>query len=117
MQLQKDFCERPPGDKKGAVLDGRDIGTVIAPHADVKIFITASPEARAQRRFKELQSRGENVLEAMVIADMKERDARDANRAIAPTKPAADAVMLDTTHLTVEQALAKAIEIVEKTKR
>jgi CMP/dCMP kinase len=117
LKFQQDFCATPPDGKKGAVLDGRDIGTIIAPHADVKIFITASPEARAQRRFKELQSRGENVLEAMVIADMKERDARDAGRAIAPTKPAPDAITLDTTSLTADQALAAAIKIIEKTMR
>jgi cytidylate kinase len=93
------------------VLDGRDIGTVIAPEAKVKIFVTASAEARAERRFKELQGRGLTTTYAEVLADMQSRDARDAERAIAPTKPAPDAVVLDTTHLTAVQALEEAIRI------
>jgi cytidylate kinase len=115
LQFQKDFCATPPGGKKGAVLDGRDIGTVIAPDARVKIFITANVEARAARRFKELQGRGVAATYESVLADMVARDARDAERAIAPTKPAADAVVLDTTDLTAEQAFAKAVEIVAAT--
>ena len=93
-------------------MDGRDIGTVIAPDATVKIFVTASAEARSLRRFKELQGRGQNATYAAVLADMKERDARDAERTIAPTKPAHDAVMLDTTAINAEQALAEAVNIV-----
>ena len=112
MKFQKDFCAKPPGDAKGAVLDGRDIGTVIAPDAEVKIFVTADPKTRAERRFKELQARGENVTFESVLADMKARDARDANRPIAPTKPAPDAIVLDTTELNAEQALRMAVEIV-----
>ncbi|MGB9151632.1 MAG: (d)CMP kinase [Alphaproteobacteria bacterium] len=112
LKFQKDFCLSPPGGKKGAVLDGRDIGTVIAPDAPVKIFVTASAEARSLRRFKELQGRGQNATYAAVLADMKERDARDAERTIAPTKPAHDAVMLDTTAINAEQALAEAVNIV-----
>jgi len=97
------------------VLDGRDIGTVIAPEAVVKIFVTASAEARAERRFKELQGRGQNATYAAVLADMKERDARDAERSIAPTKPAPDAVILDTTEMTAEQAFQEAVRIASKT--
>ena len=111
LKFQKDFCILPPDGKKGAVLDGRDIGTVIAPDAKVKIFVTASPEARAERRYKELQGRGQNATYAAVLADMKERDARDAERSIAPTKPAPDAVMLDTTEINAEQAFAEAVRI------
>jgi cytidylate kinase len=111
LKFQKDFCEKPPQGKKGAVLDGRDIGTVIAPDAPVKIFVTASAEARAMRRFKELRARGQDATYASVLADMKERDARDATRSLAPVKPAPDAVVLDTTKLDAEQAFAKALEI------
>jgi cytidylate kinase len=117
LKFQQDFCVHPPAGKKGAVLDGRDIGTVIAPQAEVKIFVTASAEARAQRRFKELQGRGINTSYDAVLADMQARDARDAERAIAPTKPAADALVLDTTALTAEQALAAVIEITDKIKK
>lgn len=111
LKFQQDFCAHLPDGAAGAVLDGRDIGTVIAPHAQVKIFVTASAEARAERRFKELQSRGIETTYDAVLADMKARDARDAERAVAPTKPATDAVLLDTTDLNAEQALAAAIEI------
>ena len=115
LKFQKDFCATPPDGKKGAVLDGRDIGTVIAPDAQVKIFVTASAEARADRRFKELQNREQNATYAAVLTDMKERDARDAERSIAPTKPAPDAVTLDTTPLTAAQAFEEAVRIVDMT--
>ncbi len=111
LKFQQDFCAHPPGGKPGSVLDGRDIGTVIAPHAPVKIYVTASPEARAQRRFNELQQRGENATYAGVLADMKERDARDVSRSVAPAKPAPDAVLLDTTDMNAEQAFMKALGI------
>ncbi|MDD4617382.1 MAG: (d)CMP kinase [Alphaproteobacteria bacterium] len=111
LKFQKDFCAIPPNGKRGAVLDGRDIGTVIAPHARVKIFVTASAEARAFRRHMELQSRGEKTSYEDVLADMKARDARDAERTIAPTKPAPDAIMLDTTKLNVQEAFAEALKI------
>jgi cytidylate kinase len=114
LQCQKDFCALPPDGKPGAVLDGRDIGTVIAPQAQVKIYVTASTEARAKRRFKELQGRGEDVTYAAVLTDMKARDARDAERAVAPAKPAPDAVILDTTEMTAEQAFAEALKMVTK---
>jgi cytidylate kinase len=114
LKFQQDFCATPPDGKPGAVLDGRDIGTIIAPHAPVKIYITASPEARAQRRFNELQNRGENVTYAAVLTDMKERDTRDSTRAIAQAKPAPDAVQVDTTNMTVDESFAEAVLISER---
>lgn len=106
---QRDFAARSPG----AVLDGRDIGTVIAPGADVKIFITATPEVRARRRVLELRGRGEQIEEAQVLADLQRRDERDSSRAEAPLKPARDAYLLDTTHLGIDAALRAAIAIIE----
>lgn len=97
----------------GAVLDGRDIGTVICPDADVKLFVTASAECRAERRFQELSGKGMDVSYASVLADVKERDARDRNRAAAPLVPADDAEMLDTSDLSVEEAIAAAVRIVK----
>ncbi|MGE4350909.1 MAG: (d)CMP kinase [Bdellovibrionales bacterium] len=114
LKFQQDFAHNPPEGKKGAVLDGRDIGTVIAPDAKVKIYVEASPEVRATRRFLELQGRGENVTEAQVLADLKARDARDTQRATVPAKPADDAVILDTSHLDADEAFAAALGIVEK---
>jgi cytidylate kinase len=107
--LQHEFARSKPG----AVIDGRDIGTVIAPHAEVKIFVTATPEERARRRILELRGRGETVDDAAVLADIKARDERDMNRAVAPLKPAPDAVLLDTTHLAISPAVRAAIDIVE----
>jgi cytidylate kinase len=106
---QREFATRPPG----AVLDGRDIGTVIAPGADVKIFVTATPEARAARRTLEFHARGEAVDEKDVLADIKRRDDRDINRAAAPLKPAPDAYLLDTTHLGIDAAFRAAVDIIE----
>lgn len=107
--LQHEFARSKPG----AVIDGRDIGTVIAPHAEVKIFVTATPEERARRRILELRGRGETVNDAAVLADIKARDERDMNRPVAPLKQAADAVLLDTTHLAISPAVRAAIDIVE----
>jgi len=106
---QREFATRPPG----AVLDGRDIGTVIAPGADVKIFVTATPQARARRRALEFRARGEYVDEADVLADILRRDERDTNRATAPLKPAPDAYLLDTTHLGIDAAFRAAVDIIE----
>jgi cytidylate kinase len=111
LKFQQDFGKKPPDNKPGAILDGRDIGTVIAPKAIVKFYVTASAEARALRRFKELQGRGESVTYAAVLADMKERDARDAARSVAPLKPAPDAVILDTSNMTADQAFEAALKI------
>lgn len=101
------------GQDGGAVLDGRDIGTVIAPSADVKLFVTASAQVRAQRRLKELANRGMHARYADVLADIRARDERDSSREAAPLKPAADAVLLDTTMLGVDEAIAEAIRIAE----
>ena len=106
---QREFAMRPPG----AVLDGRDIGTVIAPGADVKIFVTAGPEVRAARRARELRERGEQVSEADVLADIKRRDERDSTRAAAPLKAAPDAHLLDTSNMDISTAIRAAIDIVE----
>jgi cytidylate kinase len=111
--LQHDFAKSKPG----AVIDGRDIGTVIAPHAEVKIYVTATPEERARRRILELRGRGEIVDDAAVLADIKARDERDMNRPVAPLKQAEDAILLDTTALNVEAAVAAATEIVEASAR
>jgi CMP/dCMP kinase len=112
IDMQRAFASRP----QGAVLDGRDIGTVIAPEAEVKIFVTASPEARAQRRALELRGRGEKVDYAGILDDIRKRDERDSTRAEAPLKPAADAHLLDTTDLNIEGAFAAALALVEGTK-
>ncbi len=108
-QRQVDFANQPGG----AILDGRDIGTVIAPHADVKLFITASAEIRAQRRYSEMQLRGLDVDYANILADIRARDKRDQERADAPLKAAADAILLDTGNLTIGAAVQAAIALVE----
>ncbi|MDD3182117.1 MAG: (d)CMP kinase [Alphaproteobacteria bacterium] len=113
LKFQQDFAAHPPLGKKGAVLDGRDIGTVIAPHAKVKIYVEASPQVRANRRFLELRVRGENVTEASVLAELQARDARDTQRATVPTKPADDAVILDTSDMNADEAFEAALGIVE----
>jgi CMP/dCMP kinase len=108
-QRQVDFANQPGG----AVLDGRDIGTVIAPHADVKLFVTASAEVRARRRYEEMLSRGLDVDFENILADIRLRDERDTNRTEAPLKPAVDAILLDTGDLTIGGAVQKAIELVD----
>ena len=110
IDMQRAFAGR----EQGAVLDGRDIGTVIAPEATVKIFVTASPDARAQSRALELRGRGEKVDYASILEDIKKRDKRDSERVLAPLKPASDAHLLDTTDLNVEAAFAAALKFVEK---
>ena len=109
MNYQREFATKPPG----AVLDGRDIGTVIAPGADVKLFVVASPEVRAARRTLELKARGEPADEQEVLADLLRRDERDSRRTAAPLKPAPDAHLLDTTHLGIDAAFRAAVEIIE----
>jgi cytidylate kinase len=109
-RLQQDFATVPPG----AVLDGRDIGTVICPFADAKIFVTASPEVRAKRRAIEMRSLGQIVDETAILADIRRRDERDCQRAIAPLKPAADAHILDTSDLDIDAVMREAIAIVDK---
>jgi cytidylate kinase len=107
LERQQDFASEPAG----AVLDGRDVGTVIAPDADVKLFVTATPEVRAERRLNELQSRGMNAHYDDVLADIRSRDERDSGRAIAPLKAAPDALLLDTSNLSPEEAIAQAIRL------
>jgi CMP/dCMP kinase len=109
LAFQRDFGRTPPG----AVLDGRDIGTVVFPDAEAKIFLTASAEARARRRAAELERAGEAMAYSEVLADIRQRDARDTTRAAAPLKPAPDAHLLDTTHLDIDAAFRAAIDIVE----
>ena len=111
--FQQEFAAAPPG----AVLDGRDIGTVICPNADVKIFVTAAPEVRARRRALELRGRGENANEAEVLADILRRDQRDRSRSTAPLVQAADAHLLDTTALDIEAAFRAALALVEQARR
>jgi cytidylate kinase len=110
LKRQQDFARQPGG----AVLDGRDIGTVIAPRADVKLFVTASPEARAERRLRELQGRGMSAHYEDVLADIRSRDERDSGRAVAPLKPARDAVVLDTSERSPEQAIAEALRLADQ---
>jgi cytidylate kinase len=106
LEFQRAFAARLPG----AVLDGRDIGTVVCPDADIKFYVIASDEIRAQRRHKELLDRGKASIYARVLQDLKERDARDSERSVAPMKPAKDAVVLDTTVLDAEAAYAAAMK-------
>jgi CMP/dCMP kinase len=112
-KLQQDFAAPPPG----AVLDGRDIGTVICPEAEVKIFVTASPEVRAQRRANELRARGETADDKAVLADIIARDERDRSRSAAPLVQAADAHLLDTSGLDIEGSFKAALALVEKARK
>jgi cytidylate kinase len=112
LAFQRTFAAKPPG----AVLDGRDIGTVICPDADVKIYVTATPEVRARRRAAEYRAQGRDIDETTVLADIRKRDERDSQRAAAPLKQAPDAHLLDTTHLDIDAAIRAAIDIVEATR-
>jgi len=109
INYQREFATKPPG----AVLDGRDIGTVIAPGADVKLFVIATPQVRAARRTRELRARGEAAEEHEVLADLLRRDERDSRRTAAPLKSAPDAHLLDTTHLGIDAAFRAAVDIIE----
>jgi cytidylate kinase len=113
LAFQRNFAISPPG----AVLDGRDIGTVICPHAEVKIFVTATPQVRAHRRVLEIQGRGERADEAEILADILRRDERDTTRTAAPLKQAADAHLLDTTSLDANAAFQAAVELVDRLRR
>jgi len=118
LERQRDFAAHPPPPKghrpRGAVLDGRDIGTAVCPGATVKLFVTASAEARAERRLRELRQRGATVIYGDVLQDMKERDARDSERRVAPLAAAPDAVTLDTTGLDADQVFELASEIIAR---
>jgi cytidylate kinase len=109
LSFQREFAAQAAG----AVLDGRDIGTVICPQAEVKIFVTASAEERARRRFRELLGRGENPDQAAILREILQRDERDASRPVAPFRAAPDAHLLDTTYLDIDAAIRAAIDIVE----
>ena len=117
LKMQQDFALTPVfadgTPANGAVYDGRDTGTVVCPQANVKFFITASTEIRAKRRFDELKAKGSDISFAKVLEDMEARDARDANRAAAPMKPADDAVIFDTSALNITEVAVKAEEIIE----
>ena len=114
LAFQRDFAANPPGSARGAVLDGRDIGTAVCPDAAVKLFVTASPEERAARRLRELRERGMAAIYEDVLQDMKERDARDSERRVAPLAAAPDAVTLDTTGLDADQVFELASEIIAR---
>jgi cytidylate kinase len=109
LAYQRDFAEREPG----AVIDGRDIGTVVCPDAPAKLFVDAAAEVRARRRWMELTSYGYAPDEAAILKELLERDERDRNRAVAPLRPAADAVLLDTSHLGIDAAFAAALALVK----
>ncbi|PIB23978.1 cytidylate kinase [Amylibacter kogurei] len=111
VSFQKSFAKRDGG----AVLDGRDIGTVICPDADVKLFVTASEDVRAERRYKELSAKGDDTSFDAVLSALKARDAQDAKRDVAPMVQADDAVLIDTSNMSIADALAAAVDVVNKT--
>ena len=113
LAFQRQFAQHPPNAAPGAVLDGRDVGTVVCPDAQVKLFVTASPEIRAERRHKELLSRGEPSIYARVLQEIQERDARDSGRAAAPLRQAEDAFPLDTSAMGPDAAFEAALAFVE----
>ncbi len=117
LEFQRSFAANPPDGAKGAVLDGRDIGTIVCPDADHKLFVTASAEVRAERRFKELRERGLDVIHGRVLDDMKERDTRDSQRTVSPLEPAKDAFLLDTSDLDADQAFAAALKFIRSENR
>lgn len=110
LSFQRNFASQP----QGAVVEGRDIGTVVCPDAEVKIFVTATPESRARRRYIELVGFGVETTEDCVLREIKERDRRDTERAISPLRQASDALLLDTTELDIEKAFAAALELIDK---
>jgi cytidylate kinase len=113
LDFQRRFASEPPNGAPGAVLDGRDVGTVVCPQADAKLFVTASAQVRARRRYLELKEKGEPADEAQVLADLQARDARDSFRAAAPLKPAEDADLLDTSNLDIDSAFQAALALLE----
>jgi cytidylate kinase len=112
LQFQRGFAKTPPVGALGAVIDGRDIGTVICPDATAKVFVDARPEIRAHRRWLELQNKAHSRAESAILAEILERDARDRARATAPLKPASDARLLDTSYLDIDAAFAAALALV-----
>lgn len=114
LEFQRNFSVRPPGGKQGAVLDGRDVGTVVCPDADVKLFVTASPEVRAKRRQLEIEGRGEAAEFEEILSDVRARDERDMNRKDAPLKPAEDALLLDTSELDIDAVFLRAAALIKE---
>ena len=118
LKMQQDFSKNPVfadgTPAEGAIYDGRDTGTVVCPHADIKFFITASTEVRAMRRFKEFQGKGIQTDFETVLADMKSRDERDSSRATAPMKPADDAIVFDTSEMSIEDVFNFCLKIIDK---
>lgn len=114
LQRQRDFAAHPPEGMRGAVLDGRDIGTVVCPEADAKLYVEAIPRVRAHRRWLELKQHDPHLREEDVLADIEKRDARDRDRKDAPMRAADDAYLLDTSNLSIEEAFNAAVAIVEK---
>ena len=110
LDFQRQFSAAPPNAAAGAVLDGRDVGTIVCPDADLKLFITASLDVRAARRLNELRERGVEAIYSRVFRDMKERDTRDSERAIAPLEPAEDAVVIDTSNLSPDEVFAAVLK-------
>lgn len=113
LQFQRDFAARPVGESRGAVIDGRDIGTVICPEATAKLFVDAAPEIRANRRWRELQALGIARAEHAILEELVARDHADRNRPISPMKPAPDAALLDTSDLDIDAAFAAALALVK----
>lgn len=114
LEAQRRFARHPPPPGRGAVLDGRDIGTVVCPDADLKLFVTASAESRAERRLKELRQRGVAAIYDDVLQDMRERDARDSERRVAPLSAAPDALTIDTTRLDADQVFEQASNLIAR---
>ena len=116
LALQRHFASQPPEGKPGAILDGRDIGTVVCPEAEVKLYVTASAEVRAHRRWLELKNSGSELSEAQVLEDVVARDARDTGRASSPMRPADDAHLLDTSNLSIEAAFDAAVVLIDRSR-
>ena len=114
LDFQRVFAARPPEGKAGAVLDGRDIGTVVCPEATVKVFIHAQPEVRAERRWKELVQQDPNITREWVLEDIKRRDARDTSRDTAPMIPAQDAHLIDTSRLDIDASFAAVRRVIDQ---
>jgi cytidylate kinase len=112
LNFQRSFAATPPNNKLGAVIDGRDIGTVVCPNADFKLFVTASPEIRAERRFKELQDRGEEAIRSAILRDIIDRDERDRRRLVSPLVPAPDAYILETSTLDLDAVFKMALNYI-----
>ena len=112
LKFQRDFAAHPPAEKSGVVLDGRDIGTIVCPNANFKIFLIADKDVRATRRFKELQERGLRAIYSQILRDIVDRDARDSFRSVAPLEPAKDAFVLDTSNLSVDATFVAALRYI-----